>query len=282
MKEKKKKKYFTSKYKLSMRELSSSREVWHIFTTRLRLILFCVFAFFVVLAGVFVLVMYSPISDFLPGYPGSAAREKLQHNIVKLDSLNREVALFEGYIAQVQLMLDGKVIENTLPSYDSLQGTLDRTITKRSIEDSLFRLAVQNARERESERMLKEDFTLSFEMISPVDGSIVEGFAPEDGNFGVLLSPKPNSVVLSVMDGTVLHSNWTAQDGYVMTIQHGASMVTIYKGLQSVLKTKGDRVRAGEGIGISEALTQENQTPTIGFELWSAANPVDPQSYIAF
>ncbi len=281
MKSKKKKKYFTSKYKISMRELTTSQEVWHVFTTRLRLLIFCVLAFFVLLGGVFVLVMYTPISDFLPGYPGSSAREKLQHSIVKLDSLNREVALFEGYVAQIQLILDGKTLESTLQSNDSLKGGTHRTITSRSIEDSLLRAAVQAASQKEGETTVPEYSKISFEMISPIEAAVVQEFSPEDGNFGVVLSPKPNSVVLSVLDGTVLQSGWTAQDGYTMTIQHGGSMVTIYKGLQSVLKGKGDRVKAAEGIGISE-VTSVDKAPTLTFELWSAANPVDPQNYISF
>lgn len=272
--------YFTSKHKLSMRQVRSSEEVWHIFITRGNLILVSLAAVLILFIGVLTLVAYSSIIDMVPGYPGNRSRELLVTSVVKLDSLEREIGLWERYTRDLQLVLDGRAMENSSVTTDSLKATIKGSIFQRSLQDSLLRVSMMaNSGTKETANSVVQEF--NFEMIAPISGIVVDKFAPQNNNFGVVINPKPNAVVLSVLDGTVAVNIWTPTDGYIVGIQHSASMFTFYKGLQQTLKQVGSRVRAGEGIGMSEIVT-EDLIPTLKFELWNAGNAVDPQNFITF
>ncbi|MFI3299534.1 MAG: peptidoglycan DD-metalloendopeptidase family protein [Rikenellaceae bacterium] len=281
MNKKKSRKYFSSRYKLSLRRVSTSLEVWHIFTTRARLLLLTLLIVAVLFTGALFAIIYTPIADFIPELMGTKSRMEIENSILKLDSLEQQVSLYEHYTRQLQMVLEGRTSNEILATNDSLQGTIKREISQRSLDDSLFREAIEAQKQISKELQISKKFEVSFAFITPISARVIEDFAPQDGNYGVLLSPKPNSVVLSVLDGTVIQSNWTAEDGYVVTLQHAEGMISIYKGLQQVLKQKGMRVKAGEGIGISEMVTQERE-PRLRFELWNATNAVDPQNYIIF
>ncbi len=281
MNRKKSRKYFSSRYKLSLRRVSTSLEVWHIFTTRARLIILSLLIVITLFAGAVLTVIYTPVADYIPALLGVNTRSDIEKSIIKLDSLAHQISLYEHYTLQLQMVLEGRTNNEILTTNDSLQGTIKREISQRSLDDSLFREAIEAQKQISKELQISKKFEVSFAFITPISARVIEDFAPQDGNYGVLLRPRPNSVVLSVLDGTVIQSNWTAEDGYVVTLQHADGMISIYKGLQQVLKQKGMRVKAGEGIGISEMVTQERE-PRLRFELWNATNAVDPQNYIIF
>lgn len=69
--------------------------------------------------------------------------------------------------------------------------------------------------------------------------------------------------------------------GSMVVIQHAAGMMSIYKGLaQSLLDVDG-RVKAGQGVGVSQSI-KDGKLPNLIFELWISGNAVDPQNYITF
>ncbi len=272
--------YFTQKLKFSARRVSTSQEVWHIFISRGRLLVTSIVLFVVLLFGVFSFVVYTPgVLDRVPGYIGKESREKLMSSLLKLDSLQVEVEMWQRYTYDLQSILDGRPLETVIERNDSLKGKIKAQVAGRSLDDSLLRASVLAATGASIDD--RRDVELSFSMIAPIDGDITTQFSGSEGNMGVVLSPRPNSVVLAVMDGTVVYNGWTPSDGYVVVMQHAASMMSVYKNLQQSLKPQGSRVKAGEGLGISENIT-EDKKPIFKFELWSAGNAVDPENYIAF
>ncbi len=263
-----------------MRSVRTGKEVWHIFVTRGGL-LFSSFALLLfIFIGLLTLIAYTSIIDLVPGYPGNRSRELLIQSVVRLDSLEREIGLWERYTNDLQAVLDGRHIEHFSTTNDSLKPMEKVLITPRSKLDSALResVAMRSKMDDNTSRRMKE---FTFEMIAPITGNITSKFSPQEGNFGVTLSPKPNSVVLSVMDGTVIVNNWTPNEGWIVGIQHSGSMISFYKGLQRAMKGIGSRVKAGEGIGVSEVVT-ESSSPIFSFELWASGNAIDPENYITF
>lgn len=272
--------YFAVKNKLSLRRVSTGEDVWHLFLSRGNLILSVLAFVLVVFIGVLTLVAYTPILDLVPGYPGNRSREMLVASIAKLDSLDREIGLWERYTRDLQLVLDGRSTESSMSANDTAANAVKGSITSRSMLDSLLRGKIQTEQST-SDQERRRTQELTFEMISPISGIVSEKFAPQNRNYGVTVNPRPNSVVLCVMDGTVIMETWTPDEGYIVAVQHAASMMSIYKGLQQSLRPVGARIKAGEGIGISETVS-EGHIPTLVFELWNGGNAVDPENYITF
>lgn len=91
-----------------------------------------------------------------------------------------------------------------------------------------------------------------------------------------------NSVVMSVLDGTVIGAGWSDDSGYTIQIQHSNDIVSIYKHNQKLLKRTGDKVSAGSPValvGNTGALTTGDH---LHFELWYRGEAVDPTKYIKF
>lgn len=273
--------YFTHKHKLSMRRVISGDEVWHIFTSRGKLLVILLSLFSILTLGIFGAVIYTPIADVLPGNIGSQQREMLVSSIMRIDSLEREVSMWQNYTVELQEVLEGKVrSKNSTENIDSLLSKQQGGVVGRSSLDSLLRDSfLSHSKDLQSNSINNRG--ISFEMISPISGTITSSFAPKRGRYGIVISTVPNSVVLSVLDGTVILSSWNPQDGYIVGVQHSSSILTFYKGLQKSLKSIGTSVRAGEGIGISGVIVDGKQ-PEINFEMWNSGNAVNPENFIHF
>ncbi len=278
MKQRKFFQYFTQRLKLSLRSVRSSQEVWHIFTNRAKLIIWTIALSLLLFCGAFFAIAYTPIADYIPGYLGAESRDRLISSIAKLDSLEREVQLWELYSSDLRDILEGKELPARYLGSDTISSQAVGGISKRSDADSLFRLSVEQRKLREELDGVRAE--ISFEMIAPIAGSVTSGFSSGSNPLGVEVLPSGSSVVLAVLDGTVILSQWTPEDGYITVVQHAASMVSVYKGMQGVLLDMGTRVKAGQGLGVIE-LNSSAPTPFI-FELWSAGNAIDPESYITF
>ncbi len=268
--------YFTQRLKLSLRSVRSSQEVWHVFTNRAKLILYGTITCIVLFIGAFILIAYSSINDIMPGYPGANSRTQLIAAITKLDSLQREVQLWENYSRDLRDILEGKEIPARYLGTDSIGTKIHSTFAQRSVEDSLFRLEVESSKETKILNSTTKE--LSFEMIAPIEGVIVTPFTTGNNQMGIGIEPKADALVLAVMDGTVIYSDWSPNSGYITIIQHAASMVSIYKNMQGLLLNQGTRIKAGQGIGTIEV---DAENPKLFyFELWSAGNAVDPENYL--
>lgn len=274
--------FFTARTKLSLRSLQTGQELWHIFISRGNLILSTIAFVLLLFVSVLTIVAYTSILDLVPGYPGNRSRQMLISSIAKLDSLEHEVRSWERYTYDLQLILDGRVKDITVEGVDSTtKSGVAGNVVSRTVMDSIFRASVLSnvASHQASDHRRKMELT--FEMITPVKGIVERKFAPAQGFYGVELNAQPNTVVLAVMDGTVVLNSWSPKMGSMVVIQHAAGMMSIYKGLaQSLLDVDG-RVKAGQGVGVSQSI-KDGKLPNLIFELWISGNAVDPQNYITF
>lgn len=275
-------KYFTDKNKLSLRNIRTGEEMWHLFTSRLNMILGFMTLVVILFVVILTTVAYTPILDLIPGYPGNKARKILLGNIAKLDSLERQIRVWDNYHYNLIRILDGQSAATVL-SEDSTQYAtgIKGQIIQRSYADSLLRQQMTTDSNYVFRSELRKKAELTFEMLPPVKGMIVKSFSPKASIFGVEITPAPNQVVLSVLDGTVTMESWSPATGYMMMIQHAGNMVSIYKYLGQTLFKTGDRVKAGEAIAMTGMLN-EGKIPHFVFELWYNGNAVDPENYITF
>lgn len=271
--------YFRQKYKLSLRNIRTGDEIWHLFISRIRIILagfaFVLLMFVVILT----IVAYTPVLDLVPGYPGNRARKALISNIMRLDSLERMVVRWEDYHTNLALILEGK---DPVPfDPDSLPRLGVKGVpTQRSYADSLLRRLIESDSSYMNPQAPRRGEN-RFEIMPPVMGTLTRRFEPTVGFFGVEITPLPNQAIMSVMDGTVVITSWDPVSGYLISVQHTGNMMSVYKTSARVLKQTGERVRAGEALAVSPAAVS-GRTSDLVFELWYNGNPVDPENYITF
>ena len=116
---------------------------------------------------------------------------------------------------------------------------------------------------------------------TPLKGVVSQGYDPLLHPYIDITAPA-NSVVMSVLDGTVINAGWSDDSGYTIQIQHSDDIVSIYKHNQKLLKKTGDKVTAGSPValvGNTGALTTGDH---LHFELWYRGEAVDPTKYINF
>ena len=163
--------YLRERNKLSLGNVRTGQEIWHVFVSRINMVLAAVALLLIVFVASLTTVAYTPVLDLIPGYPGSRSREALIAGIMKLDSLSAEVRRWEEYHADFAKILDGQV---PVPEGDTLrrQGVkggvasrigLDSVLREQmTAEGSPYRLEDGNAGRLRSES--------TFEMLPPVKG----------------------------------------------------------------------------------------------------------------
>ena len=64
---------------------------------------------------------------------------------------------------------------------------------------------------------------------SPLNGVVSDGFDLSNGHLGIDIVAAEGELIHSVDDGVVLISTYTAENGYVVVVQHGNSRTSVYK-----------------------------------------------------
>ena len=116
----------------------------------------------------------------------------------------------------------------------------------------------------------------------PVRGMVVAGFNADSRHWGIEVAPNPGESVMATLDGVVIMSGYTAEDGYVVMIQHSRGFVSTYKRCQSLNCKDGDRVKAGQVIAQTFRKSDKGEPPYLYFELWQEGRAVNPEHYIIF
>ena len=272
--------YFSQPYKLTLRNIRSGEEIWHMFISRIRMILMLLGVILLLFIIILTTVAYTPVLDLVPGYPGNRARKILINNIMRLDSLERVVDQWETYSGNLSLILEGK---DPIPfDPDSLPRLGIKTSpTPRSYSDSLLRQFIDADSSIMAANEMRRRSEGRFEIMPPTMGKLTRKFNPSESFFGVSISPMPNQAIMSVMDGTVVLNSWDPVTGYVIAVQHTGNMMSIYKTSAPSMRQQGARVKSGEALAVTPA-TATGRSAELIFELWYNGNPVDPENYILF
>ncbi|MBN1990605.1 MAG: M23 family metallopeptidase [Bacteroidales bacterium] len=288
MAENKKKRYISklkSKYRLSIYNDQTFEEVWVMRLSRLNVIaLFGGTALFII-AMVTILIAFTPIREFIPGYPDGNTRRTIVHNALRADSLERQIAQWDIYLKHLKVVINGGELQQFGEVKDTVARNKDIKFT-RSAEDSLLRAQIEeeelyNLSVFEDKRGGGSDFSSKL-FIAPVKGVVTNSFDEKQGHFGTDLVASPNEVVVAVADGVVTLSSWTLDTGFVIQLQHDGNLLSVYKHNSKLLKKQGARVKAGEAIAIIGNSGELSTGPHLHFEMWYNGTPVNSEKYIVF
>ena len=273
-----------NKYRLIIYNDDTFEEVWFFRLSRLNVIAVLGTSAIVLIALVSLLIAFTPLKEFIPGYPKGDVKMNMISNNQKLDSIQKELKLREQYLNNLSTMISGETPEEKTPSRDTTIQRSDINF-ENSKHDSILRKQI----EEEEKYTLSVDYNnqqdkdmSQIHFFSPVKGIVTNSFNQEEKHFGTDIVASKDMVVVATLDGTVTMANWTLKTGYVVQLQHDNRILSVYKHNAELLKEVGDHVKAGEAIAIIGNSGELSTGPHLHFELWQDGSPLDPEKYIVF
>ena len=243
-----------------------------------------------------VLIAFTPLREYIPGYTDTEMIEQTYANAKKIDSLERAVADQEWVLATMQALMRGEALgaqADSMVADSTSKLAVVAGAYRRSREDSLLRLEVES---EDSRYQVKGSVrqaagtataadmqpTVTHLFFAPVKGNIVRPYSSAMRHYGVDIAAASESPVNAAYSGTVVSAGFTAEDGHVIALQHPAGVITIYRNNSALLKHQGDAVRAGEPIAFVGTGTTTELGPHLHLEVWVNGTPVNPEDYISF
>lgn len=276
------------RYKLVFLNEQTYEEVFMLHLSRLNVFTYFGTAALLIIVFVTLLITFTPLREYIPGYPSGEERRLILSNTQRVDSLVLEINKRDKLVNNIRTIMSGGIVEgdeNEMDEDASDSDTEQKIDFKKSEEDSLFRLQIEE--EEKYNLAINQSKNSPFQIeqtffFHPIQGIVVGKFGESPDHYGVDIATAENSRVSAIMDGTVVFAGWTVETGYVIQIQHKSNIISVYKHNARLLKTMGNTVKAGEAIAQVGNSGEMTTGPHLHFELWYNGNPVDPENYFAF
>ena len=234
-----------------------------------------------------VLIAFTPMREWIPGYTDNRAVEQTYANAKRIDSLQTQLENQEWLIATMQALMRGELPSEATAGDSAATTTLRQQAAeyRRSMEDSILRAEV----EREDNRYQVKDAssnlsdskpTITHLFFTPLKGDVLTGYS--NSHPGVDIGGDGSRAVCAAYSGTVISANFTAEAGQVLTVQHPGNVVSVYRNCSSLLKRQGDVVRAGEPVAYVGSGSRKELGHYLHFELWVGGTAVNPEEHISF
>ena len=276
-----------NKYRAVLINESTYEERFSFRLSRINVILLSLMLF--TLHGLFVLglIVFTPLKEYIPGYSNQQVKFNAYRAITTADSLDHALRVRDAYIDNLRNVLSGKLPADSATLAVPLSHPPTAADLKPSVADSLLRNKVREAEAfsvhaEHGNGVLDRLGLPGLLFFPPMRGIVTSTFNSAEGHYGIDIVAKADEAVKACLDGTVIMASWTSDAGYVMQVQHGSDLVSVYKHNAVLLKKLGDHVKAGEAIAIVGNSGELTTGPHLHFELWSAGTAVDPQTYINF
>ena len=271
------------KYRLVVLNEDTFEERFAVKLTRLNVFFLTSLAAIILVTLTTLLIVFTPLREYIPGYSSAALQKQALQLDTKTDSLMKTINMNDAYINSLKRVLRGEVstvVINKDSIFKAAQVDTDILELNRSKADSLLREKVRN---EDKYNLFETASTVKdFVFFPPVNGSISSKFDLNEKHFAVDIVIPINTPVKATSDGRVLFASWTSDAGYVIIIDHGDELISIYKHNSSLTKSQGDFVKSREVIAISGASGELSTGPHLHFELWSNGIPLNPANFIDF
>jgi murein DD-endopeptidase MepM/ murein hydrolase activator NlpD len=286
-------------YRLILMNEDSYSEVGSLRLTPLNVYIF--FSSIIVATAILVtlLIMYTPLKRYIPGYGDLARTREISDLKGKVRAMENEIKANQAYQENIRKIMNGDMAELTKDETNSVDSsTVDvgsmRADVDRINEDDALRAAVANQTVLKSTSIVTPNAPSQSEFIpetplekiffmSPMSGGdITSPFDLDKEHLGIDVSGVKNAAIRATHDGVVISAGFTVETGYSLAIQHKDNIITIYKHNSVLLKKAGSQVKQGEAIAIIGNSGEQSTGPHLHFELWYRGRPVNPADYINF
>jgi len=271
-----------NKYRLVVLNEDTFEERFTFKLNRLNVFVFTIIASLILIATTTFIIAFTPLREYIPGYSSVTLNKKASKLAYKTYSLQQVIYINEQYLNSIKKVLTGDVKTVDFNKDSIIEAAeLDRKKLNLhpSKEDSLLREKVSLEDKYNPLATISE---INFVLFPPVKGTISEGFNVKLKHYAVDVVTKKDAPVKATADGTVIFSEWTAETGYVIIIEHANNLISAYKHNSVLSKSQGEVVKAGEVIAKAGNTGEFSTGPHLHFELWSDGYPIDPIDFIDF
>tara|TARA_Y100000739_G_scaffold64907_1_gene54007 strand:- start:681 stop:1547 length:867 start_codon:yes stop_codon:yes gene_type:complete len=229
------------------------------------------------------IVFFTQLRELVPGYSSSDLLNRAIYLTEKTDSLEQQIALNNKFYQSIEDVLSGKT-EDFVPKEvleaDTNYSNFDIKTINPNIQDSILRSYVDN---EDKFNLTKNELVIENKMFfTPIMGEITQGFNSKDNHYALDISADIGTPVKSILEGKIIFSEWSVDTGYVIIIDHGQDIISVYKHNSKALKKQNDFVQAGEVIAYSGNQGNLSTGPHLHFELWKNGTPINPQPLLNF
>ena len=275
------------KYRLVIMNEETFKERASVLLTPLNVIIFGGSLTIFLIVFVTYLIAFTPLREYIPGYADTNLRLQVYENTLRTDSLERELAMKDLYLKNINMIIAGETPDQETHEPDTSKDYTEIEF-RQSEQDSLLRAMVEEE-ERYNIQNITFGATQSMEtnirdlfFFGPIKGDITAGFDSKEKHYAVDVVAKENEPIKACLDGTVIFSSWTYDSGHVIAIQHSSNLTSFYKHCSVLLKKTGESIKAGEVLAIVGNSGELTTGPHLHFELWFNGRPVNPEDYIVF
>ena len=229
------------------------------------------------------IVFFTQLREMVPGYSSSDLLNRAIYLTKKTDSLEQQIALNNKFYKSIEDVLSGNVDEFVSRDELSIDSNLinpDIFTISPNLQDSILRQYVEN---EDKFNLTNNELVIENKMFfSPIKGEITQSFNFNENHFAIDIAADIGTPVKSVLDGKIIFSEWSLETGYVVVIDHGENIISVYKHNSKTLKEQNDFVQAGEVIAYSGNQGNLSSGPLLHFELWKNGTPIDPEPLLNF
>ena len=275
-------KNFKFKYKLTITNEDTLEEIVGIHVSKLNGVSVLLSAVTVIFLITAVIIAFTPLKNYLPGYMNKEVREQVVTNALRADSLQWLMERQRMYIMNIQDIVSGSVKADSVHSIDSLTIVRSEELMERTQAEDEFRKLYEESERYNLTSLDNAQAITGLMFFRPTRGMLTSMFDANKKHFGIDVAASPNESVLATLDGTVVLATYTADTGYLIQVQHAQNLVSVYKHCGSLLKQVGDVVKAGEAIALVGNTGEKTTGPHLHFEIWNRGRALDPTKYIVF
>lgn len=271
------------RYKLSFFNESTLEEVFSFRVSQLSAFVAFVFLATILITVTSLVIIKTPIRNYLPGYLDAEVRNEIITNRLRADSLENLLQIQSKYLENVTAIITGDVtldsiqqtnaVDFSTANYDIPRTKGEERFVRSFEEEEKYNLTALNPHAAVVEGLF---------FYKPVKGVVSSPFDIEQQHYGIDLVSGPNESILATLDGMVVFTGFDPKFGHVIALQHKNDFISIYKHNELLLKRVGDRVIAGEAIALVGNTGELSTGPHLHFELWHKGTSVNPEEYIAF
>ncbi len=273
-----------NKYRISFYNETTYDEVFTLRLSRLNVVVVSTLISIILITVTIILLIYTPLIYLIPGYPSTQTKMNMVRNVMRLDSLEKQIKAWTVYNENLKLILSGKepiLVEDL--SDTAIINRYKNIALESSMEDSLFRRTIE-----ELERLNDGNVSLfqnekieNKTFFTPFRGKKKDDINVSGGKYYTSFDLSSSETVFSILGGTVLSIEPLGNNLFTVILQHTDQIISIYRGLGSVKVTVGSPISAGQPIANAPE-TSGNKPVVIQFELWLDGKVVNPFDYIKF
>ena len=245
-------------------------------------VLFLTYSAIVILATIGI-IFFTDVRELVPGYSPPKLLDQVIDLSKKADSLEKKINLDTQFYKSIEDVLSGNT--DTIILRDDISNKINLeeesfSLISPSLQDSVLRKYVEKQDEFNltQNELIVSDKTF----FPPIRGSITQSFNINESHYAIDVAADTGSPVKSVLDGRIIFSEWSIDTGYVIIIDHGDNIISVYKHNSKALKVQNDFVNAGEIIAFSGNQGNLSTGPHLHFELWNNGVPINPEIFLKF